>query len=70
MNIVYNGIEILASSVEVFVLYKIYSILLYKRRGKQNFILDRNCINTNLQSCINIFLFYDYIICIIYEYYR
>lgn len=26
MNIVYNGIEILASSVEVFVLYKIYSI--------------------------------------------
>lgn len=24
MNIVYNGIEILASSVEVFVLYKIY----------------------------------------------
>lgn len=27
MNIVYNGIEILASSVEVFVLYKIYSIL-------------------------------------------
>lgn len=77
MNIVYNGIEILASSVEVFVLYKIYSILLYKQRGKQNFILDRelacnnrNCINTNLQSCINIFLFYDYIICIIYEYYR
>lgn len=41
MNIVYNGIEILASSVEVFVLYKIYSILLYKQRGKQNFILDR-----------------------------
>lgn len=34
MNIVYNGIEILASSVEVFVLYKIYSILLYKQRGK------------------------------------
>lgn len=26
MNIVYNGIEILASSVEVFVLYKIYTI--------------------------------------------
>ena len=70
MNIVYNGIEILASFVEVFVLYKIYSILLYKQRGKQNFILDRECINTNLQSCINIFLFYDYIICIIYEYYR
>lgn len=34
MNIVYNGIEILASFVEVFVLYKIYSILLYKQRGK------------------------------------
>ena len=26
MNIVYNGIEILASFVEVFVLYKIYTI--------------------------------------------
>ena len=71
MNIVYNGIEILASSVEVFVLYKIYSILLYKQRGKQNFILDRELaiIGTVLiQICnhVSIFSYFTIILFVLY----
>lgn len=72
MNIVYNGIEILASSVEVFVLYKIYSILLYKQRGKQNFILDRELaiIGTVLiQICnhVSIFSYFTIILFVLYD---
>lgn len=71
MNIVYNGIEILASFVEVFVLYKIYSILLYKQRGKQNFILDRELaiIGTVLiQICnhVSIFSYFTIILFVLY----
>ena len=71
MNIVYNGIEFLASFVEVFVLYKIYSILLYKQRGKQNFILDRELaiIGTVLiQICnhVSIFSYFTIILFVLY----
>ena len=61
----------LASSVEVFVLYKIYSILLYKQRGKQNFILDRELaiIGTVLiQICnhVSIFSYFTIILFVLY----
>lgn len=36
MNIIYEAIELIASFVEMFVLYKIYNSLLHKHRGNQS----------------------------------
>lgn len=40
MNFVYGSIEIVASFIEVFVLYKIYGVLLYKQCRRQKPLID------------------------------
>lgn len=40
MIIIYEGIELMASYIEMFVLYKIHSILLHKQRGNQSEKVD------------------------------
>ena len=40
MIIIYEGIELIASFIEMFVLYKIYNILLHKQRGNQSEKVD------------------------------
>lgn len=71
MNIVYNGIEFLASFVEVLVLYKIYNILLYKQRGKQNFVFDIELAvggTVLIQICnrVSIFSYFTIILFVLY----
>lgn len=40
MTIIYESIELMASFIEIFILYKIHNILLYKQRGNQSEKVD------------------------------
>lgn len=40
MTIIYEGIELMASFIEIFILYKIHNILLHKQRGNQSEKVD------------------------------